>query len=69
VPFFEETMAPYFFDEEELKKAKEKEQNPEEEAKEPIWKGIDEKTEEENSKKLVDLDINQEEPENDDENK
>lgn len=51
-PFFKESMAPYFFDEDEIKE----ESQLEEKIPEPIWKGIDEKTLEEQSKKLVDLD-------------
>ncbi|MDD4110851.1 MAG: hypothetical protein PHS54_04805, partial [Clostridia bacterium] len=61
VPFFKETMAPYFFDEEEVEKEVEAEKNkkenkPKQEEKEPIWQGVDEKIFEEESKQLVDLD-------------
>ncbi len=51
-PFFEESMAPYFFDDaEEVKKDVETEKTPA-----PVWKGVDEKIIEEKSKQLVDLD-------------
>lgn len=53
VPFFKESMAPYFFDEKEIEE--DKKENAELKSKEPVWKGVDEKILEENSKKLVDL--------------
>ncbi len=53
-PFFKESMAPYFFDEEN-KEENEVAEN-EKIATEPIWKGVDEKIIEEQSKQLVDLD-------------